>query len=121
MSNYFYSRGLIWQFFNDSTKIVVANNDSVFYYYERRQVNSNEKQDVQMQYRFSDYPKELQKKVTLLEHFKSYLSQNKVQSSSQPESDAGRSRPSEPGSVYVKKWMKTTMRRCSAFRIKSCK
>lgn len=35
-------------FFNDSTKIVVANNDSVFYYYERRQVNSNEKQDVQM-------------------------------------------------------------------------
>lgn len=94
-------------FFNDSTKIVVSNNDSVFYYYERRQVNSNEKQDVQMQYRFSDYPKELQKKVTLLEHFKSYLSQNKVQSSSQPESDAGRSRPSEPGSVYVKKWMKT--------------
>ena len=33
-------------FFNDSTKIVVSNNDSVFYYYERRQVNSNEKQDV---------------------------------------------------------------------------
>jgi polo-like kinase 1 len=69
-------------FFNDSTKIVVAHKDVVFYYYERRAVSQTEKQDVQTRYSFSDYPKELQKKVTLLEHFKSYLSQNKVQSSS---------------------------------------
>ena len=67
-------------FFNDSTKIVVAHNDSVFFYYERRLVSANEKQDVKMQYLLTDYPKELQKKVTLLEHFKSYLSQNRVQS-----------------------------------------
>jgi len=46
-------------FFNDSTKIVVAQNDAVFYYYERRAVSSTEKQDVQSSYRFSDYPKEL--------------------------------------------------------------
>lgn len=61
-------------FFNDSTKIVVAQNDVWFYYYERRAVSSTEKQDVQTRYSFQDYPKELQKKVTLLEHFKSYLS-----------------------------------------------
>jgi polo-like kinase 1 len=30
-------------FFNDSTKIVVAQNDAVFYYYERRAVSSTEK------------------------------------------------------------------------------
>jgi len=65
-------------FFNDSTKIVVAQNDVMFYYYERRAVSSTEKQDVMSRYSFNEYPKELQKKVTLLEHFKSYLSQNKV-------------------------------------------
>ena len=61
-------------FFNDSTKIVVAQNDVMFYYYERRAVSSTEKQDVMSRYSFQDYPKDLQKKVTLLEHFKSYLS-----------------------------------------------
>jgi len=50
----------------------------MFYYYERRAVSSTEKQDVMSRYSIQDYPKELQKKVTLLEHFKSYLSQNKV-------------------------------------------
>lgn len=65
-------------FFNDSTKIVVAQGDTQFYYYERRAVSSTEKQDVMTNHSLNNYPKELQKKVTLLEHFKSYLSQNKV-------------------------------------------
>lgn len=30
-------------FFNDSTKIVVAQNDSVFYYYERKAISATEK------------------------------------------------------------------------------
>ena len=93
-------------FFNDSTKIVVAQNDVMFYYYERRAVSSTEKQDVMSRYSFNEYPKELQKKVTLLEHFKSYLSQNKVQSSSQP--DNIEQVKVTPGSVYVKKWMRTS-------------
>lgn len=60
-------------FFNDSTKVVAESSGSQFYYYERKAIAANEKQDVLSQYNFNNYPKELQKKVTLLQHFKSYL------------------------------------------------
>mmetsp|Transcript_24641 Transcript_24641/g.38305 ORF Transcript_24641/g.38305 Transcript_24641/m.38305 type:complete len:131 (+) Transcript_24641:1374-1766(+) len=65
-------------FFNDSTKIVSEPSTAggQFYYYERKAINVNEKQDVMSQYSFASFPKELQKKVTLLQHFKSYLEQN---------------------------------------------
>lgn len=63
-------------FFNDSTKIVIDPNGHSFYYYERKAVSSSEKQDVMNTYDLSDYPKELQKKVTLLQHFRSYLETN---------------------------------------------
>lgn len=60
-------------FFNDSTKIIMGINGQVFYYYERKLINQNEKQDVMSTYSLTDYPKDLQKKVTLLQHFRSYL------------------------------------------------
>lgn len=60
-------------FFNDSTKIVSESSGSQFYYYERKAIAANEKQDVMSQYSFSNFPQDLQKKVTLLQHFKSYL------------------------------------------------
>jgi polo-like kinase 1 len=41
-----------------------------FDYMERR---SADRQDVGLEYTLSDYPKDLQKKVTLLQHFRSYL------------------------------------------------
>jgi polo-like kinase 1 len=63
-------------FFNDSTKIVIDPNGKVFYYYERKAVSSTEKQDVMATHQLLDYPKELQKKVTLLQHFRSYLENN---------------------------------------------
>lgn len=44
--------------------------------------------------------------MTLLEHFKSYLKQNSVQCSSQPENLE--QIKVQPGSVYVKKWMRTS-------------
>jgi len=68
-------------FFNDSTKIVVEQRGTCFYYYERKAVSSTEKQDVLSVYNFSDFPRELQKKVTLLEHFKSYLQSSNAQQS----------------------------------------
>jgi transcription elongation factor GreA-like protein len=43
-------------FFNDSTKIVAESSGSDFYYYERKAVAANEKQDVMQQYNFSSYP-----------------------------------------------------------------
>ena len=63
-------------FFNDSTKVVSEANGNNFFYYERKAVASNEKQDVMTQYSLTNFPKELQKKVTLLQHFKSYLEKN---------------------------------------------
>ena len=61
-------------------------------------------------YAFNEFPKELQKKVTLLEHFKSYLkSSTAQQSASHKHAPLQNTQPSggTGGSVYVKKWMRT--------------
>jgi polo-like kinase 1 len=63
-------------FFNDSTKIIIDPNGHTFYYYERKAVSTTEKQDVMTTYTLTDYPKDLSKKVTLLQHFRSYLETN---------------------------------------------
>lgn len=56
----------------------------------------------------TDYPKELEKKVTLLAHFKSYLDQNfKKEEIEHKEPMKER--------VYVKKWIKT--RHAKMFRL----
>lgn len=60
----------------------------------------------------TEYPKELSKKVTLLQHFRSYLENNK---DAQPGDDNTSPKASAMGSsvggdtkgVYVKKWMRT--------------
>lgn len=49
--------------------------DRNFEYYERRM---SDKQDVVSTYSMTSYPPELQKKVTLLQHFKSYLEGDKA-------------------------------------------
>lgn len=59
-------------FFNDSTKIVLdcfkpgTAGSGKFFYYERKPVSATEKQDVMSTHTLTDFPKELQKKVTLL-------------------------------------------------------
>jgi polo-like kinase 1 len=57
-------------FFNDSTKIISKPETDTFEYLERR---TTEKHDKGVVYTNKDYPKELNKKVTLLQHFKGYL------------------------------------------------
>lgn len=63
----------------------------------------------------TDYPKELQKKITLLQHFRSYLETNSTKDGGvsnnknedvemKDEREAG---ASQNGGVYVKKWMRT--------------
>ena len=86
-------------YFNDSSKIVLDPKGEIIEYMDKK---STDKQDVVSSYTITDYPKELQKKVTLLLHFKGYL-----------ENDGEREPPVEPEDgagktlVYVKKWMKT--------------
>ena len=67
---YYLSNESTGVFFNDSTKIVLDPNGHHIDYMERR---STDKQDISKEYSLTDYPKELQKKVTLLQHFWSYL------------------------------------------------
>ncbi len=102
-------------FFNDSTKILIDPNGSNFYYYERKAVSSTEKQDVMATHSLTDYPKELAKKVTLLQHFRSYLENNSSQgttASSNNKDPNDVEMIDESGKngntfVYVKKWMRT--------------
>ena len=58
-------------YFNDSTKIVQSPDGAMFQYVERRRKNGVEN-NVQM-YNMISFPAELQKKVTLLRHFRNYL------------------------------------------------
>lgn len=116
-------------FFNDSTKIVLdyqsqslQAKNPLFYYYERKPISATEKQDVMTTHSLLDYPKELQKKVTLLQHFRSYLENNaatqgsgasgptsgksaNVESDVEMKDESGQ--PKQGPVVYVKKWMRT--------------
>eukprot|EP00825_Cyclidium_porcatum_P047949 TRINITY_DN78_c0_g1_i1.p1 TRINITY_DN78_c0_g1~~TRINITY_DN78_c0_g1_i1.p1 ORF type:complete len:704 (+),score=113.16 TRINITY_DN78_c0_g1_i1:180-2291(+) len=96
---YLLSNGSSGVFFNDSTKIVLDPSGTYLEYMERR---SQDRQDIMNQYLVNEYPKELQKKVTLLQHFRSYLEGEK-NPQAQPVDEQAKSQPL----VYVKKWMKT--------------
>jgi len=95
---YLLSNGNTGVFFNDSTKIILDSKGNRFEYLERKPAD---KQDVVSSYTLTDYPKELQKKVTLLQHFRSYLEGDGKEVQIEEESDEKLS------AVYVKKWMKT--------------
>ena len=98
---YLLSNGATGVFFNDSTKIILDPKGHHFDYIERR---SSDKQDVMAHQTLTEYPKDLQKKVTLLQHFRSYLEGD---SKSKPggEEDGLQKKVDNP--VYVKKWMRT--------------
>lgn len=97
---YLLSNGSSGVFFNDSTKIVLDPSGTYIEYMERR---SQDKQDMMSQYLITDFPRELQKKVTLLQHFRSYLEGER---NPQPNAQIDELQKSQP-LVYVKKWMKT--------------
>ena len=92
-------------FFNDSTKICLDPNGFHFDYMERR---SADRQDIGREYNLTDYPKELQKKVTLLQHFRSYLEgTEKPNPNAKVPEEVQRRQRRIVDVVYVKKWMRT--------------
>jgi polo-like kinase 1 len=124
---YLLSNGSTGVFFNDSSKIVLDIKGHNFNYIERR---VSDKQEIISSHTLSDYPKELQKKVTLLQHFKSYLDGDNSSSTTkdnvvtnldtklpppknlptmnEEENKANESsRKSNNNFIYVKKWMRT--------------
>lgn len=114
---YLLSNGFTGVFFNDSSKIILDPKTSKFNYIERR---VTDKQEIITPHSLTDYPKELQKKVTLLQHFKSYLEGDNVTSpASAPSNKEGENNENKdennpasatkpnPQFIYVKKWMRT--------------
>ena len=114
---YLLSNGYTGVFFNDSSKIIFNPKTSEFNYIERR---VSDKQEVISSHTLTEYPKELQKKVTLLQHFKNYLegetnneqnnnnnenTENKESTNDEKKDDkeANKQKPF----TYVKKWMRT--------------
>jgi polo-like kinase 1 len=67
---YLLSNGSTGVFFNDSSKIILETKGNIFNYIEKR---PSDKQEIVTTHTLTDFPKELSKKVTLLQHFKSYL------------------------------------------------
>lgn len=93
--------------FNDSTKIMLdidqqygLGDGSKFYYVER---DEDRNKDTIVTHSLTDYPKEFQKKVTLLQHFRSYL---EADVKGRPK-DAPETGGKSSTSVYLKKWMRT--------------
>jgi polo-like kinase 1 len=71
---YLLNTGAAGVYFNDSTKIVLSPDGTIFQYIERRKSDSNFVTDASTQFHsLFAYPVELQKKVLLLKHFKNYL------------------------------------------------
>ena len=121
---YLLSNGFSGVFFNDSSKIILNPKTNVFNYIERRMTD---KQEIVSTHTMNEYPKDLQKKVTLLHHFKNYLEgennsndQQTAANSNTPEDenkeekdgdkdkdkDKDKEKKDKPF-TYVKKWMRT--------------
>eukprot|EP00605_Chrysophyceae_sp_TOSAG23-4_P002605 GSChrysophyteH1.ASY1.ANO1.2876.1 assembled CDS len=87
-------------YFNDSTKIVLSSDGSIFQYIERRrkegQLNS---EHVSQTHLITAYPEALQKKVTLLKHFRNYLVDQQKLSAKFDANDADM--------PFLKKWVRT--------------
>ena len=98
---YLLSNNFTGVYFNDSTKIIFDCNGTSFDYIGKKGPN---KQDIINTYTLTDYPKEIQKKVTLLQHFRNYLESDNKQSGV-PSEDPSKINKSDY--VYVKKWMRT--------------
>jgi polo-like kinase 1 len=96
---YLLSNGATGVFFNDSTKIYLSPKGQRLYYMERK---GTEKTDIIHTLSLTDYPKELQKKVTLLQHFRSYL-----EGDAKDETGVGEESETQITPIYVKKWMRT--------------
>ena len=113
---YLLSNGFAGVFFNDSSKIILNPNTKIFFYIERR---VTDKQEVIVSHNIDNYPSDLKKKVTLLQHFKNYLegenSSNNNANSEKEEPKEGEPSKNEEKEkeigekpfTYVKKWMRT--------------
>lgn len=102
---YLLSNGSAGVFFNDCTKIVLDPKKEYFEYIEKK---VSDKTDIIVAYSLKAYPKELHKKVTLLQHFRSYLEGTRTQPSGPSENPQQIPEDQRNSNIInLKKWMKT--------------
>lgn len=97
-------------FFNDSTKIVLDNGDSSFQYVERKRTEFSELRRVDVlvgRHHLDSYPETLNKKVTLLKHFRNYLMEQQKKDGEEREAPKLSVVDESANLVYVKKWLRT--------------
>ena len=79
---FLFNTGCAGVYFNDSTKIVLSADGSVFQYTDRRRNDTASGEHISQKHLISAYPIELQKKVILLSHFRNYLLEQQLQNES---------------------------------------
>lgn len=99
-------------YFNDSTKVVLNAHGDDFNYIERRKLTSKTdgtRDPSICKYNLSDYPEAMQKKVTLLKHFRSYLMEQQQREEVHDDTNLSTGSKEEKGDefIYVKKWVRT--------------
>ena len=100
-------------YFNDSTKAILEADGDFFQYIERNKASSDTSrrgEPVVATHNLSKYPMDLQKKVTLLKHFRNYLieQQKKTDDFESYSPSASHFLTNQRGDlVYLKKWVRT--------------
>lgn len=99
-------------YFNDSTKIVLSPDGNGFLYVERRRkAAAGSSEHVSQNFAMASYPAELQKKVTLLRHFRNYLMDQNKENGEIP--DSIESCTLQPSSVVTHGTKKDSSDACS--------
>ena len=96
--------------FNDSTKTSLERDGDNFQYIERKRTEDGEtaRSDyVVSNYTLSDYPCDLNKKVTLLKHFRNYLLEQQKKAKEELSFEAIFAEGSPSQFIYIKKWIRT--------------
>jgi hypothetical protein len=105
-------------YFNDSTKSVLGPEGETFTYVERRRVGNVNEHTHEM-HTLSSYPESLQKKVTLLKHFRNYLVEQQKKAEEEEDNTDGsvdavafglaavRVDDDASTMIYLKKWVRT--------------
>ena len=96
--------------FNDSTKTSLERDGDKFQYIERKRSEDGEvakSEYAASNYSLSEYPSSLNKKVTLLKHFRNYLLDQQKKAKEEISFEALFAEGSPSQFVYIKKWIRT--------------
>jgi len=94
-------------YFNDSTKAVLAAKGESFIYVERKKSHDDENGNIEQvceEHTLTTYPDSLQKKVTLLKHFRNYLIEQETRDG---DIDYQGGESDEDSPLFLKKWVRT--------------